>query len=51
MDRDALFLTSLIALAAAAVVVGVCGWLLWARDHRAAAAPASSDHPVPAEDS
>lgn len=35
MDRDGLFLLSLIALAAAALAVGGAGWLLWVRDHRA----------------
>lgn len=35
MSRDSLFLLSLIALAAAALTVGIAGWVLWARDHRA----------------
>jgi hypothetical protein len=48
MDRDALFLLSLIALAVASVTVGVAGWMLWTRDHRAAT---TAEHPVPAEES
>jgi hypothetical protein len=35
MDRDATFLLALIMLAAAALVVGVSGWVLFVRDHRA----------------
>jgi hypothetical protein len=35
MDRDATFLLTLISLAAAALVVGVSGWVLFVRDHRA----------------
>ena len=37
MDRDATFLLSLVMLTAAALVVGVSGWLLFVRQHRAAA--------------
>ena len=39
MDRDAAFLLSLILLAAAALVVGISGWVLFARGHRAAKHP------------
>jgi hypothetical protein len=46
MDRDATFLLSLILLAAAAIVVGISGWVLFVRDHRAA-----SPHPADAEGS
>jgi len=35
MDRDTTVLLALISLAAAAAVVGVSGWVLFARDHRA----------------
>ena len=59
MDRDALFLLSLISLAIASVVVGVSGWVLWTRDHRAARVagvtePGDTDapeHRTPTEDS
>jgi signal transduction histidine kinase len=47
MDRDATFLLSLVMLAAAALVVGVSGWVLFVRDHRAATAAATSHHPDP----
>jgi hypothetical protein len=47
MDRDATFLLSLVMLAAAALVVGVSGWVLFLRGHRATA---SAHHPQP-EDS
>ena len=43
MDRTAAVLLSLVLLAAAALVVGVSGWILFVRGHRAAA---SSHHPV-----
>ena len=46
MDRDATLLLSLVLLAAASIIVGVSGWVLFIRDHRAAA----SHHPEP-EDS
>ncbi len=47
MDRDTTFLLALGMLIAAALVVGVSGWVLFARDHRAcrtarAPAPASA---------
>lgn len=54
MDRDALFLLSLVSLAVASITVGVAGWVLWTRDHRAAAGKAVDapvDHPVRAEES
>ena len=53
MDRDALFLLSLVALAVASITVGVAGWVLWTRDHRAAgkAVDAPVDHPVRTEES
>jgi hypothetical protein len=35
MNRDGLYLLSLIALAVAALTVGLAGWVLWSRDHRA----------------
>lgn len=35
MDRDATFLLALVMLAAAALAVGVSGWVLFVRDHRA----------------
>jgi hypothetical protein len=47
MDRDATFLLSLAMLAAAALVVGVSGWVLFVRQHRALRA--SSHHPAPEE--
>jgi uncharacterized membrane protein len=53
MDRDALFLLSMIALAVASIVVGVAGWVLWTRDHRAAKTadlPPAAEHPVAAEE-
>ena len=55
MDRDATFLLALITLAAAALVVGVSGWVLFMRDHRAwraAHAPdPGADRPQVAEES
>ncbi len=55
MDRDATFLLSLLVLAGAALVVGVSGWYLFVRDHRAwkrvhphGGAPTSQDHPAEA---
>lgn len=48
MDRDTTFLLALVMLAAAALVVGVSGWVLFARDHRAwriARASAEEHHP------
>jgi hypothetical protein len=35
MSLDATFMLALVTLTAAAVVVGVCGWVLFVRDHRA----------------
>lgn len=35
MSLDATFLLALATLAVAAVAVGVCGWILFVRDHRA----------------
>jgi cytochrome c-type biogenesis protein CcmH/NrfF len=35
MSLDATFLLALISLAVAGVGVGVCGWILFVRDHRA----------------
>jgi hypothetical protein len=35
MDLDATFLLALVTLCAAALVVGVTGWILFVRDHRA----------------
>ncbi len=43
MDRDATFLLSLIMLAAAALAVGISGWVLFVRDHRAASHPPASE--------
>lgn len=43
MDRDATFLLSLVMLAAAAIAVGVSGWVLFVRDHRAASHPPASE--------
>ena len=34
MSLDATFLLALVTLAVAALVVGVCGWVLFVRDHR-----------------
>jgi hypothetical protein len=57
MDRDATFLLALISLAAAALAVGVAGWVLFVRDHRAwktarAGLGVSADqHPPVTEDS
>jgi len=48
MERDAAFLLSLIMLAAAAITVGVSGWVLFVRGHRAATA---ADHPPTPEES
>jgi hypothetical protein len=52
MTRDATFLLALILFAAAALTVGVSGWILWTRDHRLAkatgAAPAA--HPEVVEE-
>lgn len=45
MDRDALFLLSLISLAVASIVVGVSGWVLWTRDHRAASVAGVAEPP------
>lgn len=36
MTRDATFLLALVSLAAAALAVGVSGWVLFSRDHRMA---------------
>jgi len=36
MTRDATFLFALVSLAAAALAVGVSGWVLFSRDHRMA---------------
>jgi hypothetical protein len=44
MDRDATFLLSLVSLATAAIVVGISGWILFLRGHRAA-----TQHPSPEE--
>ncbi|MGE5227006.1 MAG: hypothetical protein ACM3OO_09045 [Planctomycetaceae bacterium] len=35
MNRDSALLLALVVLAASALVVGVSGWLLFVRDHRA----------------
>jgi hypothetical protein len=35
MSLDDTFLLALVTLAVAAVGVGVCGWILFVRDHRA----------------
>ena len=43
MDRDATFLLSLVTLAAAAIAVGVSGWVLFLRDRRATA-PVREEH-------
>jgi hypothetical protein len=54
MDRDTTFLWALMLLAAAALAVGVSGWVLFVRDRRAwkaAHAPdAGADHRQVAED-
>jgi hypothetical protein len=52
MSLDATFLLALVMLAAAAVVVGVSGWILFVRDHRAykTAHAAAGVHPVSAEE-
>ena len=54
MDRDATFLLALIMHAAAALVVGASGWVLFVRDHRAwkavHAPDPGADHPQAAED-
>jgi hypothetical protein len=53
MTRDATFLFALVMLATAALVVGVSGWVLFAREHRAAkptAWPIADDHPRAPED-
>jgi len=53
MDRDATFFLALVLFAAAAIVVGASGWVLWVRDHRlaktASAAAAASHHEVSEE--
>lgn len=54
MERDAAFLLSLTMLAAAAITVGVSGWVLFARGHRvvtASAAPVTTDPPPITEES
>ena len=43
MDRDATFLLSLATLAAAAIAVGVSGWVLFVRDRRTGKAVVASD--------
>ena len=35
MSLDDTFLLALVTLAVAAIGVGVCGWILFVRDHRA----------------
>ena len=47
MDRTAAVLLSLVLLAAAALVVGASGWVLFVRGHRAASAP--THHPLAEE--
>ena len=42
MTRDATFLFALISFAAAALVVGASGWVLWTRDHRLAKAASTA---------
>lgn len=51
MDLDATFLLSLATLAAAAIAVGVSGWVLFLRDRRAATAATTGDDGHHAEDS
>ncbi|HTG46625.1 MAG TPA: hypothetical protein VK646_03100 [Actinomycetota bacterium] len=53
MTRDATFLLALILFAAAALAVGVSGWVLWTRDHRlakATGAPEPAGHPEVVEE-
>jgi hypothetical protein len=47
MDRDALFLLSLVAVAIAAFTVGIAGWLIWSRTRAADTA----EHPAVTEES
>jgi hypothetical protein len=47
MDRDATVTLALVMFAAAALIVGTSGWVLWVRDHRlakAAGAPSGAGH-------
>jgi hypothetical protein len=46
MDRDALFLLSLVTVAVAAFTVGVSGWIIWSRTRST-----DGDHPAVAEGS
>ena len=51
-SRDTLVLLSLGSLGVAALVVGACGWVLFARDHKLAkVAAASAEHREASEES
>jgi hypothetical protein len=52
MSRDTIVLVALSSLGIAALVVGACGWVLFARDHRLAKiAAASTEHREASEES
>lgn len=44
MDRDSLTLLALVMLSVAALAVGVSGWVLFVRDHRAFKAGVAATH-------
>jgi hypothetical protein len=46
MDRDSVFLFSLVTFAVAAFTVGICGWMVWSRSRASL-----TDHPDVAEES